>query len=94
MDRLDAPNTVPDTVTPEVEPQTPLQARIGECCVDTAASFRAIATVSAQIAGLLETGSGTSDDLCGLVQAYEQLQEPAGARLACLAAAVSSAGSA
>ncbi|MCJ2116549.1 hypothetical protein MKK65_08140 [Methylobacterium sp. J-001] len=94
MDHLDAPEIVPDTTAPELGPQTPLQARIGTCCADTAASFRAIAAVSAQIAGILETGNGTSEDLCGLVQAYEQLQAPAGARLACLGAALSSAGSA
>ena len=94
MDRLDAPEIMPDAVSAEFEPPTPLQARIGICCAETAASFRAIAAVSAQAAVLLETGNGSVDDLVGLVQAYEQLNEQAGARLACLGAAVSSAGSA
>lgn len=94
MDRLDAPETMPDIVSDQVEPPTPLQARIGVCCAETAASFRAIAAVSAQTAALLESGTGSVEDLVGLVQAYEQLNEQAGARLACLGAAVSSAGSA
>jgi hypothetical protein len=94
MDHLDASEIMPDAMSAELQPPTPLQTRIAACCAETAASFRAIAAVSTQTAVLLETGNGSVEDLVGLVQAYEQLQAQASERLTCLGAAVSSSGSA
>lgn len=80
--------------TAQTEFPTPLQARVNSCCAELAESFRALQTISGQVAVLLETGNGSPDDLYGLVQAFEQLEKQAGSRLACLGAALSSAGSA
>ena len=94
MDHLDVPEFEPDAITIEGEALTPLQVRIGACQAEAAQTFRALQAVSAQAAAMLETGRGTVGDFVGLVDAFEQLQQQAGSRIACLGAAISSAGSA
>jgi hypothetical protein len=94
MDHLDVPEFEPDAITLDGEPLTPLQARVSACQAEAAQTFRALQAVSAQAAAMLENGSGTVGDFVGLINAFEQLQQQAGARIACLGAAISSAGSA
>ncbi len=94
MDHLDVPEFEPDAISTEGEPLTHLQVRIGACQAEAAHAFRALQAVSGQAATILENGSGTVGDLVGLITAFEQLQQQAGGHLACLGAAISSAGSA
>ena len=94
MDHLDVPEFEPDVAVVDGVALTPLQVRIGACQAEAAQTFRALQAVSAQAAAMLETGSGTIGDFVGLVDAFEQLQQQAGSHLACLGAAISSAGSA
>ena len=94
MDHLDVPEFEPDVTAADGEPLTPLQVRIGACQAEAAQTFRALQAVSGQAAVILESGSGTVGDLVGLIAAFEQLQQQAGAHVACLGAAISSAGSA
>ncbi|MCJ2055791.1 hypothetical protein MKL09_04420 [Methylobacterium sp. J-048] len=94
MDHLDMPENEPDAIPADGAALTPLQVRIGTCQAEAAQTFRALQAVSGQAAAMLENGSGTVGDFVGLITAFEQLQQQAGAHIACLGAAISSAGSA
>lgn len=94
MDHLDLTELELDGPSPSGEPLTPLQIRVGTCQADAAQAFRALQTVAGQAAAILENGSGTVGDFVGLIDAFALLQQQAGAHVACLGAAISSAGSA
>ncbi|WP_419828341.1 hypothetical protein [Methylobacterium sp.] len=94
MDHLTVPEFEPDVPPVVALPLTPLQIRIGTCQTEAAQTFRALQAVSEQAAVMLENGSGTVGDFVGLIDEFARLQQQAGAHVACLGAAVSSAGSA
>ncbi|MGU3330337.1 hypothetical protein ACLBXB_25770 [Methylobacterium mesophilicum] len=94
MDHLNVPEFEPDAPPVGAMPLSPLQVRIGTCQAEAAQTFRALQAVSEQAAVMLENGSGTVSDFVGLIDEFARLQQQAGAHVACLGAAVSSAGSA
>ena len=94
MDHFNVPEFEPDAAPIGVVPLSPLQVRIGTCQAEAAQTFRALQAVSEQAATMLENGTGTVGGFVGLLDEFARLQQQAGAHVACLGAAVSSAGSA
>jgi len=92
MERPAAFELMPPTIPADDAERMPLQQQIAVACANAAASFRALQSVSGQVAALLENGTGTAHDLAGLLQAFEQLHSQADDRITIIGAMCGSAG--